>query len=1147
MARDDSHEIDDQFAALLAEYHEGIVSGRGRPAGNRHDEELDPLLRSRLSEARQCLEVIEQFRLRDDLPIALEKFAGSPPEESSSDGGVAATEPRTFGRFQIVRELRRGGFGVVFLAHDPVLRRDVALKVPRPDALLTPDLRRRFLREAQAAARLTHPNLVAVHEVGEVGPICFIAAAYCDGPTLDAWLQERAEPAPPRLAAHIVAALADAVHYAHTQGVLHRDLKPSNVLLESSSPAAARPADDEPPFIPKLTDFGLAKLAECDAEETQTRRGTRLGTPGYMAPEQADGRLNEVGPRTDVYSLGALLYELLTAQPVFRGSTDLDTLHRVLVDEPIPPRRLQPDLPRDLEAICLMCLEKQPGRRYETSAALASDLRRFLAGEATEARPLSAAGKLWKWSRRRPAAAALVLVSTIAAMMIVGGSLWYSARLSTALVATESQRSIAVKAREESEQSRLATLAHEEVANQYLYASRMKLAFQSLAQADVQQTASLLAEYDGGSRFSHLRGFEWGHAKRALHEERLSLVAHRQTYGVAFSPDGRLLATGGQDGIVRFWDPMSGQELAQLPGHKSCVNQLSFSPDGNKLATSSCDGTVKIWDVATRAELLWSSRPEPSGQVLCLAFSPDGVQLAAGGSNRRTSILRVADGKELANLGMEHDAADALAWSPDGLMLAQADHHSDGRTNVSWWNTTTWTQLVNQRLSGSAVAFSPDSKTLAIGDFNGLVRLWDLTLNRELLALRGHTTGVYAVAFSPDGKSLASGGNDRTVRVWDQLKVRPVMNPTVNATKPDSHATARDPHRAAQVFVGHADRVQGLAFSCDGLSLASAGFDGATKIWDLASPGGGGPSVRFEKSFLPAPHVPVISPNLRHLIASDASGQLDVWDIANAQKTGNLDLPAKGNLFVLSTDGLALATNDRDTDLKIVLRKFPSLEPLCTVPSRGALLNTAVLSRDALVLATACGDGFIRVIELATNRQIHETQVIDANHPSAKDTMCNVVLALSHDARTLAIGSVDHGRVLIDLMTLQVRPLPVDDRRITHMEFSRDNRLLAVASDNSTIRLVDRASGDLVRMMRPPAPVKAMTLSPDARTLATAIAGGAVALWHTATGQQVVAFDNFPGEAIAIRFSHDGNALAAVVDVPEQTTSEIHVWSTETK
>ena len=327
--------------------------------------------------AQQCLDVIEQLRRRDDVRLPVERlapvecFSETPSRSDSPTACDGLSEPRAFGRFQIVRELGRGGFGVVFLAHDPVLRRDVALKVPRPDALLTPDLRRRFLREAQAAARLTHPNLVAVHEVGEVGPICFIAAAFCDGPTLAAWLRDRAKPAPPRLAAHVVAALADAVHYAHTQGVLHRDLKPSNVLLESNPTIADCAGDDEPRFVPKLTDFGLAKLAEGEAQDAPTRSGAMLGTPAYMAPEQADGRLDEVGPGTDVYALGALLYELLTGQPVFRGSTDLDTLHRVLVDEPMPPRRLQADLPRDLEAICLMCLEKQPGRRYGTAAALA--------------------------------------------------------------------------------------------------------------------------------------------------------------------------------------------------------------------------------------------------------------------------------------------------------------------------------------------------------------------------------------------------------------------------------------------------------------------------------------------------------------------------------------------------------------------------------------------------------------------------------------------------------------------------------------------------------------------------------------------------------------------------------------------------------
>ena len=253
-------------------------------------------------------------------------------------------------------------WGSCFSRHDPLLERDVALKIPRPEALLTPGLRRRFAVEAQAAARLTHPNVVAVYEVGEAGPVCYIAAAFCDGPNLATWLADQS-PLPAKLAARIVLELAAGIAYAHQRGVLHRDLKPSNVLLEtrgvtSQLVAAALDSEHELLFTPKITDFGLAHVE--DLAGCETRTGLVMGTPSYMAPEQAEGRTRDIGPTTDVYGLGAILYELLTGRAVFRGTNDADTLHRVVRQEPEPPRRRRREVPRDLEAIALKCLEKSP-------------------------------------------------------------------------------------------------------------------------------------------------------------------------------------------------------------------------------------------------------------------------------------------------------------------------------------------------------------------------------------------------------------------------------------------------------------------------------------------------------------------------------------------------------------------------------------------------------------------------------------------------------------------------------------------------------------------------------------------------------------------------------------------------------------------
>jgi hypothetical protein len=344
--------------------------------------------------------------------------------------------PRTFGRFRIRGEIGRGGFGIVFLADDPQLSRSVALKVPRPDALFNADLRERFLREARAAAALDHPNLVTVYESGEVAGICYIASAYCPGLNMAQWLHSRPGPVSPWTAATLIACLATAVQHAHDRGILHRDLKPSNVLLVPRTAKTIDSANDqfELEFIPKLTDFGLAKLLE--AESDQTRSGIVLGTPVYMAPEQAEGWSNQVGAATDVYALGVMLYELLTRRLPFQGVSLVLTLEQLRSEEPLPPRRIVSELPRDVETICLKCLRKDPRQRYASADALAQDLHRFLRREPIHGRRAGLGTRLLDWCRRPQRirdAAAIALFNGLAGggMSCVGMVLLLSGILST--------------------------------------------------------------------------------------------------------------------------------------------------------------------------------------------------------------------------------------------------------------------------------------------------------------------------------------------------------------------------------------------------------------------------------------------------------------------------------------------------------------------------------------------------------------------------------------------------------------------------------------------------------------------------------------------------------------------------------------------
>ena len=381
-----------------------------------------------------CPELIEALRQKIEVARAMGALFGGASSESTAPESkdVNGPRPRTaecplIDGYEIVGELGRGGMGVVYLARQSSVGRLVALKM-----ILAfkagPEEQARFRAEVEAVGRLQHPNMVTIHEVGEQAGRAFYSLEYIEGSNLRDQID--AKPQPARQAAEMVETLARAMAVVHRHGVIHRDLKPANVLLTADG-------------IAKITDFGLAKRLD-SADLTAT--GAILGTPSYMAPEQATGKVKEIGPATDVYALGAILYELLTGRPPFHAENPWDTIVQVGSEEPVPPRRLQPKVPADLETICLKCLNKEPAQRYASALALADDLRHWLAGEPIVARPIGPLGRAAKWARRRPTAAALLLVSSAALLTLVIGSLIYSARLRGALADVRRTRRKPVRA-----------------------------------------------------------------------------------------------------------------------------------------------------------------------------------------------------------------------------------------------------------------------------------------------------------------------------------------------------------------------------------------------------------------------------------------------------------------------------------------------------------------------------------------------------------------------------------------------------------------------------------------------------------------------------------------------------------------------------
>ncbi|MCI0680875.1 MAG: serine/threonine-protein kinase [Gemmataceae bacterium] len=418
------------LAEMLAAFDEAVRGGdpssllRGPPPG------IPQTALQDWQGAQECVRLLEAVWPRSrPAPGGSALFGATSPAGNDSTakapGAAGAASERRIGRFVIRRELGRGGFGTVFLAFDPHLDRDVAVKVPHNAVLGRTDLRARFQREARAAAGLNHPNLVQIYEAGEADAVAYLAMAYCPGITLAQWLQQHPDPVAVPVAADLIATLADAVEHAHREGIIHRDLKPANVLLQN---ADCRSQIEDPLLpsqsaichlqsaIPKIADFGLAK--DLDDDESHTHTGAVLGTPSYMAPEQTGGTAWRTGPASDIYSLGAILYQLLTARPPFQGDSVLDTLHQVRFQEPVSPRDLRPSVPRDLETICLKCLEKDPARRYASARELCDDLRRFRRAEPIRARPVGALGRTVRWCRRKPMVAGLLAAL---ALVFVGG------------------------------------------------------------------------------------------------------------------------------------------------------------------------------------------------------------------------------------------------------------------------------------------------------------------------------------------------------------------------------------------------------------------------------------------------------------------------------------------------------------------------------------------------------------------------------------------------------------------------------------------------------------------------------------------------------------------------------------------------------